>query len=93
MFARPPNVLPPPIFLSPRNLGVALAPQPTPNFCGYTLIGFDTESIMAPEMKNFQFAVPMPANSTASSYLRYVQLLFSNSTMFVFETFTATLED
>uniref|UniRef100_A0A915J341 Uncharacterized protein n=1 Tax=Romanomermis culicivorax TaxID=13658 RepID=A0A915J341_ROMCU len=44
-------------------------------------------------MKSFQFPVPMPADSTASSYPRYVQLSFPNGTMFVFETFTATLED
>uniref|UniRef100_A0A915HGF4 Uncharacterized protein n=1 Tax=Romanomermis culicivorax TaxID=13658 RepID=A0A915HGF4_ROMCU len=48
---------------------------------------------MAGDMKNFQFAVPMPANSTASSYPRYIQLVFPNGTMFVFETFTATPED
>uniref|UniRef100_A0A915LB03 Uncharacterized protein n=1 Tax=Romanomermis culicivorax TaxID=13658 RepID=A0A915LB03_ROMCU len=44
-------------------------------------------------MKNFQFTVPMPADSTASSYLRYVQLAFSKGRMFIFETFTATPED
>uniref|UniRef100_A0A915IBZ0 Uncharacterized protein n=1 Tax=Romanomermis culicivorax TaxID=13658 RepID=A0A915IBZ0_ROMCU len=48
---------------------------------------------MAVDMKNFQFAVPMPANSTASSYPPYVQLAFPNGTMFVFETFAATPED
>uniref|UniRef100_A0A915IZQ2 Uncharacterized protein n=1 Tax=Romanomermis culicivorax TaxID=13658 RepID=A0A915IZQ2_ROMCU len=48
---------------------------------------------MATDMKNFQFTMLMPADSTASSYPRYVQLVFPNSTMFVFETFTATLED
>uniref|UniRef100_A0A915KKQ1 Uncharacterized protein n=1 Tax=Romanomermis culicivorax TaxID=13658 RepID=A0A915KKQ1_ROMCU len=48
---------------------------------------------MAADMKNFRFTVPMPANSTVSSYPRYVQLGYPNSTMFVFETFTATLED
>uniref|UniRef100_A0A915K6G4 Uncharacterized protein n=1 Tax=Romanomermis culicivorax TaxID=13658 RepID=A0A915K6G4_ROMCU len=68
MYARPPNVLPPPILLSPGSLGQALATQPTPNFRGYTLIGFDTESIMAADMKNFQFTVPMPVDSRASSY-------------------------
>uniref|UniRef100_A0A915I078 Uncharacterized protein n=1 Tax=Romanomermis culicivorax TaxID=13658 RepID=A0A915I078_ROMCU len=40
LFARPPNVLPPLIFLSPGSLGAAT--QPTPNFRGYTLVGFDT---------------------------------------------------
>uniref|UniRef100_A0A915L336 Uncharacterized protein n=1 Tax=Romanomermis culicivorax TaxID=13658 RepID=A0A915L336_ROMCU len=83
----------PDLFLSPGSLGQALARQPTSNFRGYTLIGFDTESIMAADMKNFQFTVPMPADSTASSYPRYVRLGFPNSTMFVFETFTATPED
>uniref|UniRef100_A0A915JZD4 Uncharacterized protein n=1 Tax=Romanomermis culicivorax TaxID=13658 RepID=A0A915JZD4_ROMCU len=48
---------------------------------------------MAADMKNFQFTVPMPADSTASSYPPYVQLMFPNSTMFVFETFATTLED
>uniref|UniRef100_A0A915J0N3 Uncharacterized protein n=1 Tax=Romanomermis culicivorax TaxID=13658 RepID=A0A915J0N3_ROMCU len=48
---------------------------------------------MAADMKNFQFTVPMPADSTASSYPRYVQLAFPNGMMFVFETFTATPED
>uniref|UniRef100_A0A915IJX9 Uncharacterized protein n=1 Tax=Romanomermis culicivorax TaxID=13658 RepID=A0A915IJX9_ROMCU len=71
----------------------ALTAQPTPNFHGYTLVGFDTESIMTADMKNFQFAVPMPANSTASSYLCYIQLTFPNGTMFVFQTFAATPED
>uniref|UniRef100_A0A915IM47 Uncharacterized protein n=1 Tax=Romanomermis culicivorax TaxID=13658 RepID=A0A915IM47_ROMCU len=33
---------------------------------------------MAVDMINFQFAVPMPANSTASSYPRYVQFAFPN---------------
>uniref|UniRef100_A0A915L5L8 Uncharacterized protein n=1 Tax=Romanomermis culicivorax TaxID=13658 RepID=A0A915L5L8_ROMCU len=47
---------------------------------------------MAADMKNFQFTVPMPADSTTSSYPPYVQLMFPNSTMFVFETFPATLE-
>uniref|UniRef100_A0A915KZY7 Uncharacterized protein n=1 Tax=Romanomermis culicivorax TaxID=13658 RepID=A0A915KZY7_ROMCU len=93
MYARPPNALPLPIFLSPRSLAQALAPQPTPNFRGYTLVGFDTKSIMAADMKSFQFTVPMPADSMASSYPRYIQLVFPNSTMFVFETFTATPED
>uniref|UniRef100_A0A915J110 Uncharacterized protein n=1 Tax=Romanomermis culicivorax TaxID=13658 RepID=A0A915J110_ROMCU len=93
LFARPLNMLPPPIFLSPRCLGVALAIQHMPNFRGYTLVGFDMESIMAADMKNFQFTVPMPANSTASSCPRYVQLRFPNSMMFVFETFTATPKD
>uniref|UniRef100_A0A915HY25 Uncharacterized protein n=1 Tax=Romanomermis culicivorax TaxID=13658 RepID=A0A915HY25_ROMCU len=48
---------------------------------------------MAVDMKNFQLTVKMPANSTASSYPRYVQLTFPNGTMFIFETFTATRED
>uniref|UniRef100_A0A915JM75 Uncharacterized protein n=1 Tax=Romanomermis culicivorax TaxID=13658 RepID=A0A915JM75_ROMCU len=48
---------------------------------------------MARNMKNFQFTVPMPANSTASSYPRYAQLAFPNGTMFVFETFAATPEN
>uniref|UniRef100_A0A915LCE1 Uncharacterized protein n=1 Tax=Romanomermis culicivorax TaxID=13658 RepID=A0A915LCE1_ROMCU len=93
LFARPPNVLPLPTFLSPPNLGMALAAQTTPNFPVYTLVGFDTESIMAADMKNFQFAMPMPADSMASSYPRYIQLLFPNGTMFVFKTFTTTPED
>uniref|UniRef100_A0A915HIK4 Uncharacterized protein n=1 Tax=Romanomermis culicivorax TaxID=13658 RepID=A0A915HIK4_ROMCU len=93
MYAQPPNMLPPPIFLSPKSLGQALAPQPTPNFPGYTLIGFDTESIMATDLKNFQFTVPMPANSMGSSYPQYIQLAFPNGTMFVYETFNATPED
>uniref|UniRef100_A0A915JUD8 Uncharacterized protein n=1 Tax=Romanomermis culicivorax TaxID=13658 RepID=A0A915JUD8_ROMCU len=50
MYARPLNVLPPPIFLSPRSLGQALAAQPTPNFRGYTLVSFYTKSIMAADM-------------------------------------------
>uniref|UniRef100_A0A915K5M7 DNA-directed DNA polymerase n=1 Tax=Romanomermis culicivorax TaxID=13658 RepID=A0A915K5M7_ROMCU len=81
MYARPPKVLQPP------------TAQPTPNFHGYTLVSFDTESIMAADMKNFQFTVLMPADSTASSYLQYVQLTFPNGTMFVFETFAATPEE
>uniref|UniRef100_A0A915I1J9 Uncharacterized protein n=1 Tax=Romanomermis culicivorax TaxID=13658 RepID=A0A915I1J9_ROMCU len=93
LYARPPNVFPPLIFLSPGSLGMALAAQATPNFRGYTLVGFDTESIMAMDMKNFQFTLPMPVNSTASSYPRYVQLTFPNNTMFIFEAFTATPED
>uniref|UniRef100_A0A915I779 Uncharacterized protein n=1 Tax=Romanomermis culicivorax TaxID=13658 RepID=A0A915I779_ROMCU len=69
LYARPPNLLPPPIFLSPDSLGATLAAQPTPNSHGYTFVGLDTESIMATEMKNFRFTVPaMPANSMASSY-------------------------
>uniref|UniRef100_A0A915JIB7 Uncharacterized protein n=1 Tax=Romanomermis culicivorax TaxID=13658 RepID=A0A915JIB7_ROMCU len=48
---------------------------------------------MATDMKHFQFTMPMPADSTASSYPQYVQLAFPNITMFVFETFTATPED
>uniref|UniRef100_A0A915J865 Uncharacterized protein n=1 Tax=Romanomermis culicivorax TaxID=13658 RepID=A0A915J865_ROMCU len=48
---------------------------------------------MAVDMKNFQFAVPMQADSKASSYPGYVQLAFPNGTMFVFETFAATPED
>uniref|UniRef100_A0A915JVA4 Uncharacterized protein n=1 Tax=Romanomermis culicivorax TaxID=13658 RepID=A0A915JVA4_ROMCU len=35
----------------------------------------------------------MPADSTASSYPRYIQLAFPNGTMFVFQTFTATPEN
>uniref|UniRef100_A0A915L488 Uncharacterized protein n=1 Tax=Romanomermis culicivorax TaxID=13658 RepID=A0A915L488_ROMCU len=61
-------MLPPPIFLSPQGLGQALAAQTTPNFRGYTSASFDTESIMAADMTNFQFTVPMPANSMGSSY-------------------------
>uniref|UniRef100_A0A915JTY8 Uncharacterized protein n=1 Tax=Romanomermis culicivorax TaxID=13658 RepID=A0A915JTY8_ROMCU len=68
LFARPPNVLGLPIFLSTGNLGAALAAQTTPNFHGYTLVGFDSESIMAVDMKSSQFTMPMPANSMASSY-------------------------
>uniref|UniRef100_A0A915L845 Peptidase A2 domain-containing protein n=1 Tax=Romanomermis culicivorax TaxID=13658 RepID=A0A915L845_ROMCU len=71
----------------------ALATQPTPNFCGYTLVSFHTQSIMAADMKKFQFAVPMPSNSTASSYPRYVQLTFPNGVMLIFETFATTPED
>uniref|UniRef100_A0A915IRC5 Uncharacterized protein n=1 Tax=Romanomermis culicivorax TaxID=13658 RepID=A0A915IRC5_ROMCU len=93
MYPRPPNLLPSLIFLSPGSLGQALASQHTPTFGGYTLIGFDTKSIMATDIKNFQFTVPMPADSRASIYQGYVQLMFPNGTMFVFETFTATLED
>uniref|UniRef100_A0A915IDF0 Uncharacterized protein n=1 Tax=Romanomermis culicivorax TaxID=13658 RepID=A0A915IDF0_ROMCU len=63
LFAQPPNILLPPIFLSPGSLGVALAAQPMPNFCGNTLVGIDTESIMAGDIKSFQFAMPMPADS------------------------------
>uniref|UniRef100_A0A915JH49 Uncharacterized protein n=1 Tax=Romanomermis culicivorax TaxID=13658 RepID=A0A915JH49_ROMCU len=37
--------------------------------------------------------MPMPADSTASSYPRYVQLPFPNGMMLVFQTFTATPED
>uniref|UniRef100_A0A915HKK7 Uncharacterized protein n=1 Tax=Romanomermis culicivorax TaxID=13658 RepID=A0A915HKK7_ROMCU len=48
---------------------------------------------MAVDMKNFQFAVPMPADSMASSYPGYVQLPFPNGMMFVFETFVTTPED
>uniref|UniRef100_A0A915K910 Uncharacterized protein n=1 Tax=Romanomermis culicivorax TaxID=13658 RepID=A0A915K910_ROMCU len=93
LFARPPNVLPPPIFLSPGNLGAALAAQTTPNFPGYMLVRFNTESIMAADMKSFQFTMPMPADSTASSYPQYIQLAFPNGRMFVLESFTATPED
>uniref|UniRef100_A0A915IQG9 Uncharacterized protein n=1 Tax=Romanomermis culicivorax TaxID=13658 RepID=A0A915IQG9_ROMCU len=57
------------------------------------LVGFDTESLMAANMKNFKFTITVPANTTASSYPRYVQLVFLNGTIFVFETFTATPED
>uniref|UniRef100_A0A915KZJ4 Uncharacterized protein n=1 Tax=Romanomermis culicivorax TaxID=13658 RepID=A0A915KZJ4_ROMCU len=86
-------MLPRRIFLSHGSLGQALATLPTPNFRGYTLIGFDTESIMGADMKNFQFTMSMPADSTAPSYPRYVKLAYPNGTMFVFETFTATPED
>uniref|UniRef100_A0A915JXB7 Uncharacterized protein n=1 Tax=Romanomermis culicivorax TaxID=13658 RepID=A0A915JXB7_ROMCU len=48
---------------------------------------------MAADMKQFQFTVPMPADSMASSYPRYLQLTCPNGRMFVFKTFTATLED
>uniref|UniRef100_A0A915JDB3 Uncharacterized protein n=1 Tax=Romanomermis culicivorax TaxID=13658 RepID=A0A915JDB3_ROMCU len=48
---------------------------------------------MAADMKNFQFTVPMPADSMATSYPGYVQLPFPNGTMYVFETFTTTPED
>uniref|UniRef100_A0A915IS91 Uncharacterized protein n=1 Tax=Romanomermis culicivorax TaxID=13658 RepID=A0A915IS91_ROMCU len=48
---------------------------------------------MAADMKNFQFTLPMPADSTAFSYPRYVQLTFPNGTMFIFETLAATPED
>uniref|UniRef100_A0A915I4V9 Uncharacterized protein n=1 Tax=Romanomermis culicivorax TaxID=13658 RepID=A0A915I4V9_ROMCU len=48
---------------------------------------------MAAHIKNFQFTVPMPADSTASSYLGYVQLPFWNGMMYIFQTFTATPED
>uniref|UniRef100_A0A915J1N6 Uncharacterized protein n=1 Tax=Romanomermis culicivorax TaxID=13658 RepID=A0A915J1N6_ROMCU len=57
------------------------------------LVGFDTKSIIAMDMKNFQYTMPMPANSMASSYPRYIQLPFPNGTMYVFETFTTTPED
>uniref|UniRef100_A0A915IVN2 Uncharacterized protein n=1 Tax=Romanomermis culicivorax TaxID=13658 RepID=A0A915IVN2_ROMCU len=60
------------------------------------LVSLDTESIMATDMKNFQFTVPMPtasSYSTASSYLRYVQLTFPNSMMYIFKPFTTTPED
>uniref|UniRef100_A0A915KC88 Uncharacterized protein n=1 Tax=Romanomermis culicivorax TaxID=13658 RepID=A0A915KC88_ROMCU len=57
------------------------------------LISFNTELIMATDMKNFQFTVPMPADSTAPSYPRYIQLAYPNGTMFVFKTFTTTPED
>uniref|UniRef100_A0A915ICD0 Reverse transcriptase RNase H-like domain-containing protein n=1 Tax=Romanomermis culicivorax TaxID=13658 RepID=A0A915ICD0_ROMCU len=86
----------PPIFFTEDgllNLGAALATQSTPNFRGYTLVGLDTESIMAADMKNFQFTVPLPADSTASSYAGYVQLPFPNGMMYAIETFTATPED
>uniref|UniRef100_A0A915JF40 Late embryogenesis abundant protein LEA-2 subgroup domain-containing protein n=1 Tax=Romanomermis culicivorax TaxID=13658 RepID=A0A915JF40_ROMCU len=68
LFARPPNVLSPPIFPSTGNLGLTLATQPMPNFLGYTSVRFDIESIMAADMKNFQFALPMPVDFTGSSY-------------------------
>uniref|UniRef100_A0A915JN16 Uncharacterized protein n=1 Tax=Romanomermis culicivorax TaxID=13658 RepID=A0A915JN16_ROMCU len=48
---------------------------------------------MVADMKNFQFTVPMLADSRASSYPRYVQLAFPNGMMFVFETFTTAPED
>uniref|UniRef100_A0A915L2L9 Uncharacterized protein n=1 Tax=Romanomermis culicivorax TaxID=13658 RepID=A0A915L2L9_ROMCU len=48
---------------------------------------------MAADMKNFQFTMPMPADSMASSYRRYIQLTFPKGTMFIFETFAATPED
>uniref|UniRef100_A0A915HLV3 Peptidase M12A domain-containing protein n=1 Tax=Romanomermis culicivorax TaxID=13658 RepID=A0A915HLV3_ROMCU len=51
------------------------------------------ESIMAADMKDFKFTIPMPADSTASSFPCYIQLAFPNGTIFVFKTFTATLED
>uniref|UniRef100_A0A915K8C9 Uncharacterized protein n=1 Tax=Romanomermis culicivorax TaxID=13658 RepID=A0A915K8C9_ROMCU len=57
------------------------------------LVGFDTESITAADIKNFKFTVPMPADSTASSYPCYVQLAFPHGTMFVFKKFSATPED
>uniref|UniRef100_A0A915IXC4 Uncharacterized protein n=1 Tax=Romanomermis culicivorax TaxID=13658 RepID=A0A915IXC4_ROMCU len=44
-----------------------------------------------PHQKDLSFTCD--ADSTASSYPPYVQLVFPNSTMFVFETFAATLED
>uniref|UniRef100_A0A915J0H7 Uncharacterized protein n=1 Tax=Romanomermis culicivorax TaxID=13658 RepID=A0A915J0H7_ROMCU len=69
MYTRPPNALPPPIFLSPGSLGQPMAAQPTPNFRGYTVVSFHTELIMVADMTNFQFTVPRPADSTASSYL------------------------
>uniref|UniRef100_A0A915LEU5 Uncharacterized protein n=1 Tax=Romanomermis culicivorax TaxID=13658 RepID=A0A915LEU5_ROMCU len=78
LYTRPPNILPPPIFLSPGCLEAALAAQPTPNFRSCTLVSLDTESVMAADMKNFKFTIPMPANSTASSYPCYVQLAFLN---------------
>uniref|UniRef100_A0A915IQT7 Uncharacterized protein n=1 Tax=Romanomermis culicivorax TaxID=13658 RepID=A0A915IQT7_ROMCU len=93
LYAGPPNVLPPLTFLSPGSLGAALAPQPMPNFGCYTLVGFDMESIMATDMKSFQFALPMPADSMPSSYPQYVQLAFPDGMTFSFETFTATPED
>uniref|UniRef100_A0A915KHV9 Uncharacterized protein n=1 Tax=Romanomermis culicivorax TaxID=13658 RepID=A0A915KHV9_ROMCU len=55
-----------------KALRAALTAQPMPNFQGYTLVGFDTKSIMAGDMKNLKFAVPMPADSMASSYPGYV---------------------
>uniref|UniRef100_A0A915IVY5 Uncharacterized protein n=1 Tax=Romanomermis culicivorax TaxID=13658 RepID=A0A915IVY5_ROMCU len=93
LFDKPPNVLPTLIFLAPSCLGTALPTQSTPNFRAYTLVGFDTEFIMARDMKNFKFAVPMPAHSMGSCYPCYVQLAFPNGTMFVFETFTGIPED
>uniref|UniRef100_A0A915L3J7 Uncharacterized protein n=1 Tax=Romanomermis culicivorax TaxID=13658 RepID=A0A915L3J7_ROMCU len=57
--------------------------QRTPNFQGYTLVGLDTELIMAGHMKHFKFTIPMPADSKASSYTCYVQLAFASGTMFI----------
>uniref|UniRef100_A0A915L4Q2 Uncharacterized protein n=1 Tax=Romanomermis culicivorax TaxID=13658 RepID=A0A915L4Q2_ROMCU len=48
---------------------------------------------MASDLKNFKFAITMPADTTASSYRRYVQLGFPNGAIFMFETFTATSKD
>uniref|UniRef100_A0A915JZX1 Uncharacterized protein n=1 Tax=Romanomermis culicivorax TaxID=13658 RepID=A0A915JZX1_ROMCU len=93
LYAPPPNVLLLLIFLSPGCLGAVLAAQPMLNICGYMLVSFDTELVMADDMKNFKFTIAMPADSTASSYPRYVQLAFLNGTMFIFKTFTATPED
>uniref|UniRef100_A0A915II40 Uncharacterized protein n=1 Tax=Romanomermis culicivorax TaxID=13658 RepID=A0A915II40_ROMCU len=45
---------------------------------------------MASNMKHFKFTIPMPANTTVSSY---IQLAFPSRTMIVFETFTTTPED
>uniref|UniRef100_A0A915IGD2 Uncharacterized protein n=1 Tax=Romanomermis culicivorax TaxID=13658 RepID=A0A915IGD2_ROMCU len=81
------------VMVSTGTAMAALAAQPTPNFWGYTLVSFDTESIMAGDMKQFKFTVPMPADSMASSYLGYIQLAFSSGTMFMFETFAAMPED
>uniref|UniRef100_A0A915J1V3 Uncharacterized protein n=1 Tax=Romanomermis culicivorax TaxID=13658 RepID=A0A915J1V3_ROMCU len=93
LFARPPNVLLPPIFLTPCCLGAALATQSMSNFHGHTQIGFDTESILAADMKNFKSKVPMPADPHASSYPCYIQLAFPNGNMLIFTTFTAKPED
>uniref|UniRef100_A0A915I7U3 Uncharacterized protein n=1 Tax=Romanomermis culicivorax TaxID=13658 RepID=A0A915I7U3_ROMCU len=54
---------------------------------------FDNESIVPGILKNFKFTVSMQAISNASSYSRYIQLMFPNGTMFVSKTFPATPED
>uniref|UniRef100_A0A915ITM3 Uncharacterized protein n=1 Tax=Romanomermis culicivorax TaxID=13658 RepID=A0A915ITM3_ROMCU len=47
--------------IAPGCLRAALAAQPTLKFVGYTLVSFDKESIMADDMKQFKFTIPMPA--------------------------------